>query len=630
MNQTTEILRLSRNKLYDLQGNIVYLSNNDLQANDSSYLYFVNTADVPSDGLTQIFSTDEDDDLIIMINQVTLVAKICNDDGYLQFGYAPDSCEEVQLAPTAVSPSSTPASSIPASTPASTPASVPASITPSASPSSTPASSSPASQPPSSSPSDSPSAPPSSTPSVASSVPPSVSPSQSTIPSSPPVVPVYHVAATYFNPSGLDLTQGSTGSIGTDTACVKLTILDQNNQTVTNTEFDFACGSVDDLCTFTNPDNGDTVTSATTDSNGIVRVLFTSMKAGNKTITVTGPDDFTQTYNASVEQVISCANSTISYTGPNLGDLRLGADAPVLQVHVVDLNNDPVVDSPVIFQQSGGLTRRSSNPLAIGYPQNKHPVQKRTPLSTNTTDENGMAYWSDYSSAQGGTQIWSATFGSCPSQTFPAFLWYYDIDCVATTFILNTSYPQSDGSLAVSGTVVGVDGHSIAGAMVQITDPNTGTFIFLVDQTGVYSEDIQYYSWIPNLSSQVSMTIQYDYNDCVFGPLQYTWDMMVDCTVPSTTVNMSLPVAYTTDTVALTIAATDSVGHPSAYLPYTVTGQAGAFMVNGMLDMSGMANLLIVNNNFGTGLDQYSVTLGEPPTQCIMSSQIEWQASPSP
>ena len=72
MSDTPETLRLSNTKLYDLDGNIVCFSTNELTSNNASYLHFVKANAIPSDGLTALFSTDSDGDRVVKINGTAL------------------------------------------------------------------------------------------------------------------------------------------------------------------------------------------------------------------------------------------------------------------------------------------------------------------------------------------------------------------------------------------------------------------------------------------------------------------------------------------------------------------------------------------------------------------------------
>jgi hypothetical protein len=83
---TSQILRLNQGQLFDLSGNIVYISEADLTAYGRSNLYFTQADQVPSDGLTSVFSTDSNGDLVVVVHGVQLMAIICGDDGFILFG----------------------------------------------------------------------------------------------------------------------------------------------------------------------------------------------------------------------------------------------------------------------------------------------------------------------------------------------------------------------------------------------------------------------------------------------------------------------------------------------------------------------------------------------------------------
>jgi hypothetical protein len=108
-NDKPQILRLNQGQLFDLDGNVVYVSEGDLTATSQSNLYFTQSGNVPADGLTSVFSTDSDGDLVVIVHGQQLIAIICNDDEFILFGTSAGSCEAVTLGPYAV-PSSAPAS----------------------------------------------------------------------------------------------------------------------------------------------------------------------------------------------------------------------------------------------------------------------------------------------------------------------------------------------------------------------------------------------------------------------------------------------------------------------------------------------------------------------------------------
>jgi hypothetical protein len=116
-NMTSQILRLTRGQLYDLNGHITYISQSDLVSLDKSFLYFVSPSSVPSDGLTNVFSVDGQGNLVVTVNGTALMAIICSSDNYIRFGYSSGTCEAVVLG------SQTPASSAPTLSPSSVPAS---------------------------------------------------------------------------------------------------------------------------------------------------------------------------------------------------------------------------------------------------------------------------------------------------------------------------------------------------------------------------------------------------------------------------------------------------------------------------------------------------------------------------
>jgi hypothetical protein len=432
-----QTLQIEENEVFDLEGHIAYISTNDLSSRNKSFLNFVNVDSVPLDGRTRIFTLDNQGNLIVVVDNVTLIAIICESD-FISFAYSAGTCEIVQIAPQGSVPtlsSSTPLSSatVPSSVPNLT--SIPAIS--SRSPSSAPHSELPfwSSQPPSSStpPSLSP-APSSALSNEPSNAPPSSIPASEPMSSAPPPAPTFSLLMATVSNDNVD--QGH-GVSQTDTSTVDLTYYDQYNATLAGVNFTLECEELSDLCVFRLDPQGEPITSLTTDTNGAAAFHFNSIKAGFKCVRIYNKDHIqVKAIPIWVHQVVDCdagAIDIVNVTNPL--NLLLGLDQPVLQSSVFDLFSQPMFNQPVAFAQM-------STP--------DFPFEKRFPSSV-LTDSGGIANFPAPPPLSNELQGWSAATANCPARIFGPLNWQFGVDCDASVVTPSTLTLYKDELLTING-----------------------------------------------------------------------------------------------------------------------------------------------------------------------------------
>jgi len=473
-NNSPAQLRLSGVQLFDSSNNLVYISSDELQANGKSRAY--NLPNRPSDSLTDIWSIDPNEGLVVSVNSTSLRLRrrgttqlsdyTCNDDGNLYFGDVQGTCDVVSLLESnGTSPDPTSSSSTSPSTSPTSPAST-----------NTP-------QPPASAPvSQSPSEP-SSMPSPA----PSSWPVWSNTSSGAPVSVYFSWASTTSNPpssTGSNSTvpdppsstgsNSTGGSVPTPTPTTfSYTVSSQDISTGDWTDSDsisairitFSAGNntVANVPLVATTDGGllrngnFTGTSITTssDSWGLVSLEFSSLTIGNFTLTLFSGTQTEQvsitvsTFVAGMQAVIIGGNSTVDQGNGNTPDT-----IRQIQLLAYDSNSIGVPDVPVSFSCD------TLDDLCVF-----------SSTSPNLTDSNGLLTIS-FTSWRGGSKTVTFTYGniatsvslevaqilSCTNSQFVSasnsstpYLGYNNTAMIATVLDLNDD-PIPNYSVEIIGT----------------------------------------------------------------------------------------------------------------------------------------------------------------------------------
>lgn len=620
-----QTLQLEGNEIFDLEGHIAYISTSDLSSQNKSFLNFVNLDSVPLDGRTSIFTLDDQGNLIVVVDNVTLIAIICDGD-FISFGYSAGTCEIVQLAPQGSVPtvsSGTPLSSAPASSSVLNLTSIPAIS--SRSPSNRPHSESPSSQPPSSYPFQSypsstyaSSSPPSSSPAPSSapsnepSAPPSSTPASEPVSSAPPAPTFSLLVATVSN---TNLDQGNGTSL-TDTSTVDLTSYDQFNAALAGVNFTLECNQPSDLCVFRLDPQGAPVNSLTMDTNGNAEFYFNSIKAGSKCIRIYNEAHVqVKAFPVSVQPVVDCNAGTVAITNvTDPSNLLIGLDQPVLQSSVFDLIGDPISGQPVSFQPTFSPGRS---------------VKKRV-INSILTNSNGIAEFPAPPSLSNAVQEWSSTPANCPAKLFQTLNWQFGVNCDASVIVPSQISLYKDQLLTINGVYSPMPGCVLDNASVYVEAfGNPPVTIPLVN--GVFTYTVGFTSMmIPGPQTQlIVLTFLGSSTPCVKQWPIVWMDRPPACNGQSTmAVSPFNPVA--TPEVMVTIVARDEFGNalPNTFITVTsVTRDAtlSAYSWSGMSDNNGLFTAIYTNNDFGNGNDVFRATLTRGDGTCSMSSVVNWQ-----
>jgi len=586
LSSNPQTLRLSQSQLYDVSGNITYISRSDLTSQDRSYLYLVLPSTVPADGVTDVFSLDGQKNLVVTVDGTTLIAVICGNDNFIRFGYSAGSCEAVVLGPEYTVPTS----SAPLSKPTSAPSSAP-------------------SYPPSAS----------SVPPAISSTPTSDSPSSapSSSPSSAPPAPVPTFALLVASPDPNVINQGNATLVeANDTSVISFTAYDQFNNTLPYANFTLTCDNwLETNCVFSLSEDGEPVTEVMTNENGTLEVYFSSIQAGSKCVRIFDERDQAAVFPINVTAVINCDNFTIAMS--NITDpaysLIFGLDYPILNASVLDLNNDPISGANVTFEMLYLAGR------------------KRTPATfVETTDSNGKATHDVGLWGQGGPYQWTVTTGNCSALNYDPITWYYGVNCSVSTY----NFPNNtwtDEVLTISGNYQPNTGASLVGASLylELLNPDPTTMIIPVQDDGHWSQNITYSG--SSLSWPASLSFTGSSAPCSYDTT-ITWAVkMPSCTNPGVfTITPDDPAVDAS--ISVTIQSMDAFGSPLPNVPwfiYSSTQGESAWSSSGVTDDNGQDSLLIGNEGFGTGSDTLVLVLDNgTPNSCSTSSEIYWGYTP--
>jgi hypothetical protein len=614
--EATVILRLNQDELFDLDGRITYLSSDDLSANDKSFLYFVSSSSVPSDGLVKVFSVDGEGYLVVTVDGIELVAIICDNDGYIQFGHSAGTCEAVVLAP-----ESNAVTSIPQSTPSSTPSIPSSEPVSSAPPAPYPSSSYPVSIPESYAPSELPSSQPTSEPpsTLPSEAPSSAPPSEPPIPS-----PTFSYALVSSSPMPRNIQQGA-GLHDEQVERFTINAFDQYDQPFPNKTFKFSCDNLSEQCVFRMSFTDPSIVQATTDDNGTVTFLYSDMKAGDHFITIyTDDNNFVAQCLVNVHPEIDCSLSFPFITLPIDRRAVIGRDTPTLQVTTCDLAGDPMGSVDVNFASMQNFGRL---------------LQRRVPDDFNiavTSDPwTGVAKYNiSNSNGPAGPQSWEAQPAGCSAIPAGDIFWSWGIDCSSSTVTLDKTsayknevvtlsgqYSPLPGAAVGNGANVLISGTPITAQVVPLNPDGSFTWLFS------YTDD-------PNLQDEwnISVTFLQSYDPCYKDgtSLSISWmDLHPSCASGASSIILSNNSPDVNDTITITITALDGVGgNRLPNLSYGFRSQTrqlltSAFQTSGSLDDNGVAIITYPNNGFGAGTDVVQAHIGGVGG-CDLSEVITW------
>lgn len=597
-------------ELLDANGNMVYISANDLMTGDS-YIYDQPT--LPSDALTDIFSLDAEGRLMVTVNGTALIISECPGSVYFQVSHTNNTgagcvtaildAQDANVA----SPSSSGASSAPNSIPSMAPSSSPsavisaASSTPSAPASSSPSvpasSNAPASSVPSNSASSvAPSSPASSqSPSPASSVPPSSAPSAA----------VLEVNTSPENRTIEQLGDDDSNSYGQLSAVV----LDSNGNPVANAEVDFECTS-GASCIFCDAPGGNPITSGTTEANGTFTFYLASYQRGNKTVEVSlATGDVTANVSDwTVLPLIDCKASTFTANATrdgaaspasSLTELIYGADDITFYAHTVDLNGDPLEDV--------------TTTVSIDYPN-----KKRAPVGGQiVSDENGNAEFTPkYVTV--GDNTYTGQFEGCSDTHYIPVAYYYDPVCSASSIISPTNGESLDISETLTVAVqYSADVGSISGAQIDVTWNGGNPYLYL-DQNGAASTTINYVEGQPT-DQNFTFTFANSDNSCS-ATVPFTWIRNCDQSQSSITCDDTNPTIN--DVITITVTALDVNGVPITDEPVTITGSKHTASYSGLTDANGQATWTPGNpDDYVVGPETFVGSIDE---NCFYTVTVTW------
>ena len=603
-----------------MEGHIAYISTSDLSSRNRSFLDFVNLDSVPLDGRTNIFTLDYQGNLIVVVDNVTLIAIICEGD-FISFGYYEGTCEMVQIAPQGSVPivsSSTPMSSAPVSPSVSNLTSIPPisseprwELPSSQHPSSYPYQPYPSSTyvsstPPSSSPD------PSSAPSNEPSASPSSIPASEPVSSLPPA-PTLSVLMAAVSSSNLD--QGNGTSLA-DTSIVDLTSYDQYNATLAGANFTLECDDPSDLCVFRLDPHGSPVTSLTMGPNGTAEFYFNSVKAGFKCVRIFNEaHQQVKAFPVIVRHVVDCNAGTIAITNvTNPSSLLLGLDQPVLQSTVLDLNEDPISGQPVTFQQTVGITIF---------------LNKRVPPSAVLTSGNGTASFPALPLFSNGAQCWSAATSDCPTKTFPEMDWQYGVNCGASSIIPSRLSLFKDESLTITGVYLPMPGCMLDNASVSIQNgASMPVPVALVG--GVLSYTVSFSALMASGPQVLPLSVDFIGSSTLcLNSWEVTWLERPPSCDQQSTVAASPSNPVDVSQVTMTIIARDELGNLLVNTLVTVTsntriGLPSSFTYTGVTDVNGLLTVSYTNNNYGNGNDDYQVGFTRGGNTCFITGTVIW------
>jgi hypothetical protein len=406
--------------------------------------------------------------------------------------------------------------------------------------------------------------------------------------------------------------------LGVDLACIRLNVYDQFNQSFPNAALTFECDSPTDLCDFRLTNEGLSVFSGTADVNGELRLRFSSIRSGNKLVSIYNSDHvLLVTIPVTVTSVINCDGTVLSIANlVNDGSAIIGLDVPELTVLVVDRNGDPMSGIDVEFDYT--------NPAPL-------PTRRaRTimPTNINVTDVSGTAiYDAQNPSGPANTRQWTAAPGTCEAKLFNPLVWYWGVDCPISNLALSNPAPYKDQTATVSGKFFPLPGASITGAQIYLTTP--GNIPMTLGPDGTFLMSFNYDSNLPD-----NFNVQVSFPDAsktcnLYVPIQ--WQTRVpSCETSTLTFGTGTTASSSGSPVAAYVTIRDSNG---VLLPginwsvYSVSraGRVYAFSFVGVTGPGGQSTFYYPNDGFGAHPDVLQVTVTRPgTTDCTFSTTLNW------